>query len=146
MGCTAKFVDLARDFNESMPTYVFQRLSEALNDSDKSVRGSSILVLGVAYKPDVNDARETPAVEIIQKLQKAGAKVRFHDPYVESLQLKSGTMDSCELTEEALASSDLVLFHTGHTSYDPQWIAGHSQLIFDTRNYFKGVPGHILTL
>jgi UDP-N-acetyl-D-glucosamine dehydrogenase len=146
MGCTAKFVDLARDFNESMPTYVFQRLSEALNDSDKSVRGSSILLLGVAYKPDVNDARETPAVEIIQRLQKAGAKVSFHDPYVESLQLKAETMDSCELTEEALATADLVLFHTSHTCYDAQWIASHSQLIFDTRNYFKGVPGHILTL
>ncbi len=146
MGCTAKFVELARDFNETMPTYVFQRLSEALNDRDKSIRGSSILVLGVAYKPDVNDARETPAVEIIQKLQKAGANVRFHDPYVSSLYLKSGKMDSCELTDATLAAADLVLFHTSHTVYDAGWIAERSRLIFDTRNYFKGVPGPIITL
>jgi UDP-N-acetyl-D-glucosamine dehydrogenase len=146
MGSTARFVELAREFNETMPTYVLQRLSEALQERETPLERATILVLGVAYKPDVNDARESPAIQIINKLHSAGAMVRFHDPYVRTLKVASHTMTSCELTPETLAGADLVVFHTSHSTYDAAWLAEHSRLIFDTRNYFKGVRGPIVTL
>lgn len=146
MGSTARFVELAREFNEGMPGYVFQRIAEVLNERDKSVRGASILVLGVAYKPNVNDARETPARPIIEKLQKAGALICFHDPYVDYLKVGDTLMGSTDLTVEALSNADLILLHTSHAVFNREWISHHSQLIFDTRNYFKNMAGPIFTL
>lgn len=146
LGTTARFVELAREFNQVMPTYVFQRIAEALNDRDMNLKAASVLVLGVAYKPDVNDARESPARAIIDKLRRAGADVSFHDPHVHTLELRGGPLTSCELSPARLNAADLVLFHTSHSSYDPHWLAEHSRLIFDTRNYFKGVQGSIITL
>lgn len=146
MGSTARFVDLAREFNQRMPSYIVQRVTEALNDQDKSLKGSSIFVLGVAYKPEVRDIRESPALEIIEQLQKAGANVRFHDPYVALVPTKNGEMMVSELSAENLDQADIVLAHTSHSSYNPQWIADHSRLIFDTRNFFKGINGPIFTL
>jgi len=146
MGSTARFVELAREFNQMMPSYVVQRLAEALNEQDKSLKGSSVLILGVTYKPEVRDVRESPALEIIERLLKAGARVRFHDPYVSSIELKNGKMMASELAPEVLGSADIVVLHTNHRAYEPQWISRHSRLIFDTRNFFKGVKGPILTL
>lgn len=146
MGSTARFVELAREFNQRMPAYVVERLSEALNDQDKTLRGSNILILGVAYKPNVRDVRESPALAIIERLVKVGAIVRFHDPYVASIRLKGGEMKASELSLMSLGEADIVLAHTSHAAYDAQWIADHSKLIFDTRNFFKGITGPILTL
>jgi UDP-N-acetyl-D-glucosamine dehydrogenase len=117
-----------------------------LNDQDKSLKGSSVLVLGVAYKPDVQDARESPAIEIIQRLMRSGARVGFHDPYVASIRLKDGEMLTLALSEETLAAADIVLLHTDHSVYEPQWIADHSRLILDTRNLFRQAKGRIVKL
>ena len=146
MGSRARFVELAREFNEAMPSYIVQRISEALNDRDRTVRGAFILVLGVAYKPEVRDVRESPALEIIERLRDAGATVQFHDPYVAYIGLKDGEMLVSDLNPEVLAAADLVLAHTSHACYNPEWIAKHSNLIFDTRNFFRGVNGPIFTL
>ena len=146
MGSVAKFVELAREFNQSMPQYVVQRTAEALAQRGTELNNSSILLLGVAYKPEVSDVRESSALQVIDGLLSAGARVQFHDPYVNKISLKEGEMSRSELTPELLAEVDLVLAHTSHAGYDRQWIAQHSRLIFDTRNHFKGIPGPILTL
>ena len=146
MGSTARFVELAREFNQRMPAYIVERIAEALNESGRSLKGSSILVLGVTYKPEVSDVRESPALQIIERLLKAGADVRFNDPYVDQISPKSGPMRSVDLTDEVLGRSDLVVLHTGHDVYDAGYLARHSKLIFDTRNFFKGTQGPIFTL
>lgn len=146
MGSTARFVELAREFNERMPQYVVQRIGEALNEGGKSIKDSSVLVLGVAYKADVSDTRESPATDIIEKLQRSGAKVSFNDPLAGELRLSDGVMQGVELTEEAIEEADLVLVHTNHTDYNWQWIARHARCILDTRNALKGVQGNIIKL
>jgi UDP-N-acetyl-D-mannosaminuronate dehydrogenase len=90
MGETARFVELAREINDRMPAYVVQRIVNCLNDEGKSLKTSSILVLGVTYKAEVADVRESPAVEIIKRLLKTGAEVRFHDPFIEEIALEPG--------------------------------------------------------
>lgn len=146
MGATARFVDLAREFNQKMPSYVIQRIGEALNDTGRSLKASSILVLGVTYKADVPDVRESPAVEIIQRARKGGARVSFHDPYIEALRLKDDQMVRAELDEPVLSGADLVLIHTAHSAYDWPWVADHARLILDTRNAMQGLPGAIVKL
>jgi UDP-N-acetyl-D-glucosamine dehydrogenase len=146
IGATARFVELAREFNQKMPTYIVQRVAEALNDGDKSLRGSSVLVLGVAYKPDIRDVRQSPALEIIERLIKSGARVSFHDPHVPVIQLKEGEMKTSELSEETLEAADVVLLHTDHSAFEPTWIAAHSRLVLDTRNGFREVEGNVVRL
>ncbi|MFN2609565.1 MAG: nucleotide sugar dehydrogenase, partial [Actinomycetota bacterium] len=144
MGATARFVELAREFNQKMPEYVVQRITEALNDSGKSLKGSKVLVLGVAYKAGVGDVRESPAIEIIERLRKAGADAGFNDPHVPSLELKSGALRSTDLSE--LSAFDLVVVHTDHPDYDWQAIGEAARLVLDTRNALKGSPGNIVKL
>ncbi len=146
MGSTARFVELAREFNQRMPAYIVERIAEALNENGRSLKGSLILMLGVTYKPEVKDVRESPAIQIIERLVKAGARVQFNDPYVDEVMLRSGLLRSIELSDEVLRRSDLVVLHTGHALYDRQRIAQQCNLIFDTRNFFKGVEGAIFTL
>ncbi|MDQ4149618.1 MAG: nucleotide sugar dehydrogenase [Actinomycetota bacterium] len=146
IGATARFVELAREFNQRMPAYIVQRMAEALNDRDKSLKGSSVLVLGVAYKPDIADARESPAIDIIERLVRSGARVAFHDPHVGSIRLKDREMHSSDLTDETLGSADIVLMHTNHSAYRPEWIAEYSRLILDTRNCLSQVRGNIIKL
>ncbi|HEX2054020.1 MAG TPA: nucleotide sugar dehydrogenase, partial [Actinomycetota bacterium] len=146
MGNTARFVDLAREFNRRMPGYVTLRISEILNEEGKSLRGSNVLILGVAYKPQVADVRESPALTIIEQLQKSGARVEFHDPYVESIRVGGGTKSGSELTAEVLHQADIVVLHTAHPVFDPGWISANSRLILDTRNYLKGMHGLIYRL
>lgn len=146
MGSVSRFVELAMDFNHRMPEYVVQRTAEALGHRGIELSSSSILVLGVAYKPEVSDVRESPALQVIDGLHLAGARVQFHDPYVPKIRVKTAEMSGSELTPELLAGVDLVLAHTSHAGYDRPWIAEHSRLIFDTRNFFKGIPGPIFTL
>ncbi|MGI8426562.1 MAG: nucleotide sugar dehydrogenase [Actinomycetota bacterium] len=146
MGATARFVDLAREFNQKMPAYVVQRMGEALNEHGKSLKSSRILVLGVTYKADVADLRESPAIEIVERARKSGAEVTFHDPFEKLIPLKQGSLDRIELDEQNVAAADLVLLHTAHASYDLPWLAEHARLILDTRNAFHGISGTVVKL
>jgi len=125
-----------------MPEYVIGRLTEALNEEGRPVRGSSILVLGVAYKKNVDDPRESPALELIERLEGLGAVVSYNDPHIPRIPpMRAYDLDhtSVDLTEEILASSDVLLLVTDHGAYDPAWIARHARLIVDTRNLFGGL-------
>jgi UDP-N-acetyl-D-glucosamine dehydrogenase len=135
---TARFIEMASEINTSMPVHVVSRVVEALNDDAKAVRNSKIAVIGVAYKRDVDDLRESPALDIIQLLEEKGAQVSYHDPFVPVLHLDHGRADralrSVDLTAEWLNAADCVVIVTDHSAYDWAWIVAHSRLILDTRN------------
>lgn len=131
----ARFIELASEVNTSMPLYVVDKVVWALNDDSKAVRGAKIAVLGVAYKRDVDDVRESPALDIIQLLEEKGANVSYHDPHVASIRLEHGRlMETVTLTAEWLATADCVMIVTDHHAYDWLWVQLHSKLIIDTRN------------
>ena len=120
-----------------MPEYVIAKLAEALNTKRKAIKGSKILVLGLAYKKDIDDIRESPSIEIIERLQKRGAKVDYNDPHVPRTpkQRKHDLgMRSKKLSEKMLRSYDCVLIATDHAAYDYGWIVKHAKLVLDTRN------------
>lgn len=132
---TARFIELASEVNTSMPFYVIDKVIDALNDQAKAVRGSRILVLGVAYKPNVNDVRESPALDIIELLSQKGGDVVYHDPYVPSIRVNDNQiMQSCEYSIELLQSADCVIIVTNHRDYNWQEIVDHSAIIVDTRH------------
>ncbi|MEO6458167.1 MAG: nucleotide sugar dehydrogenase [Chloroflexia bacterium] len=138
----ARFIELASEINTDMPNYVFDLVADALNDNSRAIRGSRILVLGVTYKRDVEDVRESPAIDIINLLNSKGAKVDYHDPYAPTLQVieNQPPLRSIDrLNEQIVASYDAVLITTDHTLYDWPWIAHHAQLVVDTRNATKGI-------
>ena len=142
-GLNTRFIELAGEVNTAMPLYVVNRVAEALNDDGKPVKGSRVCVLGVAYKKDVDDTRESPAVHIMEMLQKRGAEVSYHDPYVPSLppmRHHSLRMDSTPLTDEFLAGVDCVLVVTDHARCDYDRVATHARLVVDTRNALARVP------
>jgi UDP-N-acetyl-D-glucosamine dehydrogenase len=130
----ARFIELADEINTNMPRYVVSKVTGALNEDSKPVRGSQILVLGVAYKPDVDDVRESPAIDIIQLLQQQGAAVSFHDPHVADLRFDDIEMRSVEYGVATVASADCVLIVTDHSAYDWAEILDNAQLVVDTRN------------
>jgi UDP-N-acetyl-D-glucosamine dehydrogenase len=140
-----RFIELAGEINASMPLHVIERLSDALNRRSKCVYGSRILVLGISYKKDVDDLRESPSLKLIELLQERGANVDYNDPYFERLhkmrQYDLG-LKSVELTAESLASYDAVLIATNHSSYDYEFIAANAQLVVDTRNATGNVSQH----
>jgi len=140
-----RFIELAGEINASMPLHVIERLVEALNQRGKCLHGARILVLGIAYKKDVDDLRESPSLKIIKLLQERGAGVDYNDPYFERLhkmrQYDLG-LKSVALTEESLSSYDAVLIATNHSSYDYEFIANHAQLVVDTRNATGNVSQH----
>ncbi len=142
-GMTTRFIELAGEINSSMPEYVIQRVIDALNQESKSVRGSRIAVLGVAYKPDVDDPRESPSFVLIERLIALGAIITYNDPHIPHLPPMRAhdlpEMESCELTTEYLAGQDCVLIATNHATYDYDFIVKHSPLIVDTRNATAGV-------
>ena len=132
---TARFIELASEINTSMPIYVVTKVADALNDDGKAVRGSRVLVLGAAYKRDVDDVRESPALDVIQLLQQKGADVVYHDPYVPVIKLHNGVrMQSTTFSDDLVAGVDCVVVVTDHTSYDWAGIAGRARLIVDTRH------------
>ncbi|HIC89844.1 MAG TPA: nucleotide sugar dehydrogenase [Anaerolineae bacterium] len=137
----ARFIELASEVNTSMPRYVVEKVTDALNDDFKPVRGSHILVLGVAYKRDIDDVRESPALDIIRLLQEKGAEVVYHDPYVPELSLDGRLMRSNGIDEAELEAADCVVVATDHSVYDWSWVLAHTQLVVDTRNASKGVTG-----
>ena len=128
-----RFIELAADINEQMPYYVVSRIMEALNAKGKSLKGANILMLGVAYKRDVEDTRESPSLKLIQLLREKGANVRYNDPYVANIKVSESTMTSVELTDKRLSKADCVVIATDHTSYDYKDIAKKASLVFDTR-------------
>lgn len=143
-GHVTRFIELAGEINSLMPRYVVERVATALNQASKPVRGSRVLVLGIAYKPDVDDIRETPAAEIITLLQARGALVTYHDPHVPVFpSMRNYTLDlsSTLLTPETLANADCVLIVTNHAAVDYAQVGRHAPLVVDTRNAMKDCPG-----
>jgi UDP-N-acetyl-D-glucosamine dehydrogenase len=137
VGVNTRFIELAGEVNTAMPAYVVQRVTEALNDRRKPLKGSKVCVLGVAYKKDVDDPRESPAFHILEDLDARGADVSYHDPHVPvlpSMRHHSIRLTSQELTPEFLAQQDCVLIVTDHTVVDYAHVAEHAPLVVDTRN------------
>jgi UDP-N-acetyl-D-glucosamine dehydrogenase len=135
----ARFVELADHVNSTMPNYVVFRAAAALNDQSKSIRGAKILLLGMAYKADVSDVRESPALPIAEQLLKLGAQLDYTDPHVPQVRLKGIEMKSCSLTQEGLEEYDLVIALTAHNEFDLPWIAKHASRILDTRDAFQAI-------
>jgi UDP-N-acetyl-D-glucosamine dehydrogenase len=141
----ARFIELASEVNTSMPEYVLDLVADALNDQSKPLRGSRVLVLGVTYKRDVADVRESPAIDIVSLLLSKGAQADFHDPYVKSLEIserdRAEVISSIELTEPTLGEYDAVVIVADHSAYDYAWIADHARLVVDTRNATRHLKG-----
>ncbi len=141
-GFQTRFIELAGEVNVEMPRYVVQRAMEALNARGKAMNGAKVLVLGIAYKKDVDDVRESPAVRIIELMQERGALVVYHDPYVPRVpRMRQHRLDmvSVPLTDEALESADAVLVATDHSCVDYARVVERAQLVVDARNACKGV-------
>ena len=145
-GGAAKFIDLARDVNDAMPAYCVSRIQDLLNDRGKPLRGSVILLIGVAYKADITDMRESPAVPLLEALVARGADVAYHDPHVPSVRLGDHHLESTQLTDERLGTADCVVVVTAHSSIDFVRVAEQSTLVFDTRNVVPRKPGAVVTL
>jgi UDP-N-acetyl-D-glucosamine dehydrogenase len=129
-----RFIDLGDDVNRSMPGYVVQRVTDVLNDVGKSVRGSRILILGVAYKPNVGDIRESPGVVVAEQLVQLGADVSYVDPHVASLTLQSGAaLPRVNLSAAVLTESDLAVITTRHDGIDWDLVRSNSRRVLDTR-------------
>ncbi len=136
VGHQFRILEQAEDINAQMPPYVASRIGDALNDAGKAVRGSEILVLGVSYKPDVGDMRESPSLKIMAHLERRGANLTFHDPYVPSVALGATSLPVTNLTQHAVQEADCVALLTPHKAYDLEWIAEHAQMVFDARNAY----------
>ncbi len=139
---STKFIELAGQINTAMPEYVVNRITLALNSAGKAVRDSKILLLGMAYKKDVDDVRESPALEIASLLMRHGAVVSYHDPYVPALHKMRDydlRLESVPLSEETLASQDCVVIVTAHSDVDYESVVRHAPLVIDTRNATRGV-------
>ena len=131
---TARFIDLASEINTGMPRYVVGKIQDALNDQAKPIKGSQILVIGAAYKPDVDDMRESPALDIIGLLRQKGAEVLYHDPFIQRIQHDDWYLESVPDVLVSAGNVDCVVIVTDHSSYDYADILKHAQLIVDTRN------------
>ena len=129
-----RFIDLASEINSDMPRYVVEKVADALNDDRKAVNGSRILVLGIAYKKDIDDMRESPALDVIRLLEELGADVVYHDPYVPSFQEDGIRHEGVDLTEPELTRADAVVVVTDHSSVDYQRVVNTAGLVVDTRN------------
>lgn len=140
----ARFIELASEINTNMPRYVVNRIMEALNDRSKPVKGSKILVLGVAYKPDVNDIRESPALDVIGLLRKKGADVQYHDPYIPHIhhETEDWHMDSVQDLMNTVGEADAVVVITDHKVYDYEAIVGNADFVFDSRNATRKVANN----
>jgi len=135
-----RFIELAGEINTNMPYYVVQKTMEALNEKGKSVNGAKILILGLAYKKDVDDPRESPSFRLIELLEEKGAIVDYNDPYIlqaPKMRKHKVNKESVPLTKEKLVQYDCVIIATDHAVYDPDFIVGNSKLVVDTRNLVK---------
>jgi len=136
----ARFIELAGDINSRMPEYVVEKIAGALNSRKASINGADILILGVSYKRDISDLRESPALDVIRLLQEKGAKVSYCDPYVPAIHMDSGPiMQAVPLNEKNLKAADCVAIITDHSNFNYQWVVDKSSLVVDTRNATKNV-------
>jgi UDP-N-acetyl-D-glucosamine dehydrogenase len=137
-----RILEQAEDVNAQMPGYVAARIGEALNDMSKPVKGAKILVLGVTYKADSGDLRESPALKVMTALHRRGAAVTFHDPFVDAVTVNGSVLPRTEISSRPLASADCVALLTPHSSYDLEWVADHAAMVFDARNAFgtRSIP------
>ncbi|RJP25017.1 MAG: nucleotide sugar dehydrogenase [Candidatus Omnitrophota bacterium] len=142
---STRFIELAGEINTGMPRFVVMKVVHCLSDSGKSIRHARILVLGIAYKRDVDDCRESPALKIVELLREWGMNVNYHDPYIpvspQTRHFDLG-LKSIELTEETLRAHDVVLILTDHTGIDYQWVVDHANVVVDTRNATSKVDRH----
>ena len=143
-GVPTRFIELAGEINTSMPHYVVAKTIEALNEHKKSLKGSKVLVLGLAYKKDIDDLRESPSIELIELLRKKGARVDYNDPYIPKTHKQRQhdlKMTSKKLSAKMLAGYDVVLISTDHSDYDYNWIVKNAKLVVDARNATASVRG-----
>ncbi len=136
-GFDPRFIELAGEINRRMPEHVVNKIQDALNKEKKALNGSRILILGVAYKKDVDDVRESPALEIIDILQKKGAQVSYSDPHVKEFNIEETAMQSIQLTNQILSSFDMAVILTDHSAFDYEFILKDVKVIVDTRNALK---------
>jgi UDP-N-acetyl-D-glucosamine dehydrogenase len=142
-----RLIDLAGEINSEMPHYVVDKVQDALNQHGKAVRASRILILGMAYKRDIDDVRESPALDIMRMLIRKGADVSFHDPYVSEVRDEGQVFHSAPLTEQSLAECDCVVITTDHESVDYRLVVRHAPLVVDTRNATRSLAGdHVVGL
>jgi UDP-N-acetyl-D-glucosamine dehydrogenase len=137
-----KFIELAGEINTSMPYYVVERIIDALNERGKNIKSSKILVLGLAYKKDVDDTRESPSLKLIELLTQKGARIDYNDPYIprtRKSRMYDFKMSSVHLSEANLKKYDCVVVATDHSCYDYKFIVDHAQLVIDTRNATSGI-------
>ncbi|NUO60986.1 MAG: nucleotide sugar dehydrogenase [Hamadaea sp.] len=144
LGYPFRFVELAQEINATMPAYVARRAQNLLNDAGKATNGASVLLLGVTYKPNIADRRESPATPLAQRLHGLGAKVSYHDPYVSSWEVPGVDVLRAEDAETAVAEADLVILVQNHRDYDVQRLAGLAKKFFDTRGATTGEDAHRL--
>jgi UDP-N-acetyl-D-glucosamine dehydrogenase len=132
----ARFIELASEINTNMPRYVVSRILDAMNDRAKTLKGSRVLVLGVAYKPDIDDVRESPALDVIGLLQNKGANVEYHDPYIPHIhhEYDGWQMNSVKDMMKSVKEADVVIIVTNHKDYDYKAIIDSAKFVFDTRN------------
>jgi UDP-N-acetyl-D-glucosamine dehydrogenase len=136
---TARFIELATDVNGHMPEHVVTKIGDLLNEERTAVNGARVLLLGVAYKADVSDMRESPALDVLRLLDAKGADLRYHDPYVPEVALEGRSWKSVELTDEELGAADLVVILTDHSGIDWGRVVAKAQHVYDTRNAARGV-------
>ncbi|MCD6355921.1 MAG: nucleotide sugar dehydrogenase [Anaerolineaceae bacterium] len=137
---SARFIELASEINTNMPRFAVSKIQDALNMQQKPLNGSKVLVLGVTYKPDIDDLRESPALDVILYLKQKGALVSYHDPYVSAINHEAINMESVTDLNKAIKSVDCVAIITNHSSYDYEAILNNAKLIVDTRNAL-GIKG-----
>jgi UDP-N-acetyl-D-glucosamine dehydrogenase len=133
-----RFIDLASEINSQMPAYVMEKVAQALNDERKPVNGSRVLIIGVAYKPNIDDIRESPALDVIRLLEQHGADVVYHDPFIPSFREDGHVREGVELTAQELRKSDAVVIVTDHRKIDYQLLMDEANLIVDSRNAMAG--------
>ena len=138
-GFESRFIELASQMNALMPGHVVERVGDALNGKGKALKGARVLVLGVAYKRDVGDVRESPALEVIHLLVQRGARVRYHDPFVPVLRENGRTLRSVPLSRASLAAADCVVILTDHQAVDHKKVVKHARLVLDTRNALRAI-------
>jgi UDP-N-acetyl-D-glucosamine dehydrogenase len=146
LGFKTKMIDLASYINHFMPKYVTERLKKLLYSHNRHLNGAKILIVGAAYKKDVKDLRESPAIEIIETLQAKGVNVSFYDPFLPYLKIHEIDLKRIEISSKSLKTFDCVIIVTDHTKVDYSFIKKHAKLIFDTRNVYKQGGKNIIRL
>jgi UDP-N-acetyl-D-glucosamine dehydrogenase len=139
-----RFIELAAEINAEMPRYVVERVVEALNTDRKALNGSRVLLLGLSYKPEVEDTRESPALDILQLLEEKGAEVSYHDPHVPEIVLDNKRYQSVDLTVEAVSASDAVLVTTDHSQVDYDLVMESAKIVVDPRNALSEAKGRAI--